>query len=109
MKEQRSTAFKSRISRRITALLLAAALSVLSVIPVSTVPAQAASTTTWGVFIGQRIKPSSKRFKIQMINNMRRETLQKSKTTNRSLLTRRVTPKQRSKNSNPADARSTHI
>lgn len=63
MKEQRSTAFKSRISRRITALLLAAALSVLSVIPVSTVPAQAASTTTWGVFIGTNLHGNTSKVK----------------------------------------------
>ena len=44
---------KASIGRRITALLLAAALSVAVILPSFAVPAEAASkTTTWGVFIG---------------------------------------------------------
>lgn len=63
MNKQRSTSFKSRLARRITALLLAAALSILTVMPVTTVPAQAASTTTWGVFIGAKLNANSSKIK----------------------------------------------
>lgn len=55
MNKKRSTGFKSSLAGRLTALLLAAALTVLTVTPVTTVPAEAASTTTWGVFIGATI------------------------------------------------------
>lgn len=63
MNDQRKTFSSSRIRRRLTALLLAAALSVLTVIPVSTVPAQAASTTTWGVFIGTTLHGNTSKVK----------------------------------------------
>ena len=56
MKDQKRTALRSRITRRMTALLLAAALSVITIIPVTNVPAEAARTTTWGVFIGTHLK-----------------------------------------------------
>ena len=55
MNKKRSTGFESSLAGRLTALLLAAALTVLTVTPVTTVPAEAASTTTWGVFIGATI------------------------------------------------------
>ena len=60
MKDQRRTALTSCITRRMTALLLAAALSVVTIIPVTNVPAEAAKTTTWGVFIGTHLKNTSK-------------------------------------------------
>lgn len=60
MKDQKRTALRSRITRRMTALLLAAALSVITVIPVTNVPAEAARTTTWGVFIGTHLKNTSR-------------------------------------------------
>ncbi len=60
MKNQKRTALTSRITRRMTALLLAAALSVITVIPVTNVPAEAARTTTWGVFIGTHLKNTSR-------------------------------------------------
>lgn len=60
MKEQKRTALRSRITRRMTALLLAAALSVITIIPVTNVPAEAARTTTWGVFIGTHLKNTSR-------------------------------------------------
>ena len=60
MKDQKRTALRSRITRRMTALLLAAALSVITIIPVTNVPAEAARTTTWGVFIGTHLKNTSR-------------------------------------------------
>lgn len=45
--------------KRLAAILLAAALSVTAVTPVTTVPAEAAAkTTTWGVFIGAHVSAS---------------------------------------------------
>ncbi len=63
MNDQRKTFSRSRIRRRLTALFLAAALSVLTVIPVSTVPAQAASPNTWGVFIGTTLHGNTSKVK----------------------------------------------
>lgn len=60
MKDQKRTALRSRITRRMTALLLAAALSAITIIPVTNVPAEAARTTTWGVFIGTHLKNTSR-------------------------------------------------
>lgn len=53
MNHRTTSTGKASIGRRITALLLAAALSVAVILPSFAVPAEAASkTTTWGVFIG---------------------------------------------------------
>jgi hypothetical protein len=46
-----------------TALLLAAALSVVTIIPVTAVPAEAAKTTTWGVFIGTHLHGNTSKIK----------------------------------------------
>lgn len=63
MNKQQRSVKQSRLMRRLTALLLAAALSVLTVLPVTTVPAQAASTTTWGVFIGTNLHGNTSKVK----------------------------------------------
>ena len=43
---------KAAILKRLAAVLLAAAITVTCIIPAAAIPAEAASTTTWGVFIG---------------------------------------------------------
>ena len=46
---------KTAILKRLAAVLLAAAITVTCIIPATALPAEAASTTTWGVFIGATI------------------------------------------------------
>ena len=54
---------KSSILRRIAAVLLATAITVTGIIPATAVPAEAASTTTWGVFIGVTLHGNVSRVK----------------------------------------------
>ncbi len=49
--------------RRLAAVLLAAAITVTGIIPATAVPAEAASTTTWGVFIGVTLHGNVSRVK----------------------------------------------
>ena len=54
---------KTPVMRRLAAVLLAAAITVTGIIPATAVPAEAASTTTWGVFIGVTLHGNVSRVK----------------------------------------------
>ena len=51
------------MKKRFLSLLLSAAICLTVIMPVTSVPADAASTTTWGVFIGVNLHGNTSRVK----------------------------------------------
>ena len=63
MRKTNKTTRTNSMKKRFLSLLLSAAICLAVVMPVSSVPADAASTTTWGVFIGVNLHGNTTRVK----------------------------------------------
>ena len=63
MSKTNKTTRTTSLKKRFLSLLLSAAICLTVIMPVSSVPADAASTTTWGVFIGVNLHGNTSRVK----------------------------------------------